>query len=138
LLTNPNEESEKIELEERVVAIVDGEDSGGAVEAVRAGGWEVTTLDSEAEVERLEPKQGGIAGALSKAAAVFGDEMRIIDQVERALADGNQVVIVTGDADQAPAIAKVLREHGALSIWDFRSWTFVNVGSTDQGEEETG
>jgi hypothetical protein len=137
-LAKSNEQAEKIELEERVVAIVDGEDSGGAVEAVRSGGWEVTTLDSEDEVERLEPEQGGVSGALAKAAAIFGDEMRIIDQIERSLADGNRVVIATVSGDQAPAVTKILREHGALSIWDFRGWTFVNVGSTDEGEEETG
>jgi hypothetical protein len=64
--------------------------------------------------------------------------MRIVDQIERALVDGNQVVIVTAGADEAPAVTKVLREHGAVSIWDFRGWTFVNVGTTEEGEEETG
>jgi hypothetical protein len=133
-----NQPEEQIELDEHVVAIVDRDDSGGAVEALRSRNLAVEVLREEAEVERLQPKQGGVAGALKKAAAAFGDEMRIVDQIERALLDGTQVLIVEQDAQGSAGIAKLLREHGALSIWDFRTWTFVNVGTTDKGEEETG
>lgn len=129
---------DSIALEDRVVAIVDGADSGGAANALRSRGWEVTILANESDVELLSPKQEGLSGALAKAAALFGDEMRIIDQIERALGEGNQALVVSGDPELSAAVAKILRDNGALSIWDFGSWTFVNVGSTDKGEEEAG
>lgn len=129
---------DQLTLKDRAVAIVDSSDSGEAIAALRQSGWEVEVLQDESDAERLEAKQGGISGALSKAAAVFGDEMRIIDQIERALNDGNQVLLISSDPELSTAVARVLRDHNALSIWDFGSWTFVNVGSTEKGEEETG
>lgn len=135
----PNEEvvDQHIPLQDRVIAIVDSDDGGGAATALSSRGWQVTTLKSEADVELLEPKTGGLSGALAKAAAFFGDEIRIIDQIERTLSEGNQVLVVTGHEDAAPVV-KVLRDHGALSIWDFGTWTFVNTGTSDEVEEETG
>lgn len=120
-----------------MIAIVDSDDGGGAGAALSSRGWEVTTLKNESDVELLEPKKGGLSGALAKAAAVFGDEIRIIDQIERTLSERNQVLVVSGHEDAAP-VAKVLRDHGALSIWDFGTWTFVNVGTTEEAEEATG
>ncbi|MCA1735938.1 MAG: hypothetical protein LC739_07465 [Actinobacteria bacterium] len=120
------------------MATIDSTDTGKAGEALRQRGWEVEVLKHETDVERFRPKQGGLSGALSKAAAVFGDEMRILDQIERTLNDGNQVLLVRADQEHSAEVARVLRRHGALSIWDFGRWTFVNVGSTEEGEEETG
>ena len=128
---------EKLPLQDRVVATIDSGDSGMAISALKQRGWEVDVLKNEEDAERLGAKQGGIAGALSKAAAAFGDEMRIIDQIERTLMEGNQVVLVSAD-DENSEVTKVLRAHGALAIWDFGTWTFVNAGSTEEGEEETG
>jgi len=129
---------DKIALEDRVIATVDADDTGQAIEALRSRGWEVEVLSGGSDAERLEPKQGGLSGVLAKAAAVFGDEMRIIDQIERTLVEGNQVLVVSADSDLSPAVVKVLQDHGALAIWDFGSWTFVKVGSTDKQEEEVG
>lgn len=132
---NPERE---VKLKDRVIAIVDSRDSGGAAAALRQRGWDVDILTKESDAERLEPKQGGLSGALSKAAALFGDEMRIIDQIERTLSEGNQVLVVGADPERSTDAARILDQHGALSMWDFGSWTFVAVGSTDEGEEETG
>lgn len=146
-----------VELEDRVVAIVDSGDTdsgdtdsgdtdsgdtGGAAHALSERGFQVETLREEAEAFRLGPNQGGVGGALSKAAAIFGDEMRIVDQIGRALSEGNHVLVVSSgfeeSADAREAAVRILREHGALAIWDFGSWTFVRAGSTEKGEEETG
>ena len=124
-----------LDLEDQVLAIVDRTDTGGAAAALRAQGFKVEALKEESDIERLEPNKGGIRGALSKAAAIFGDEYRIIDQIERALVEGNHVLVVE---DPTQAAVRVLRQHGALAIWDFGSWTFVKVGSTEKGEEEVG
>jgi hypothetical protein len=132
----PGSAEEKLTLDDQVVATIDSTDSGEAVAALRQAGWDVEVLKDPDDVERFGAKQEGVGGAISRAAAIFGDEMRILDQIERTIADGNQVLLVA--SDQSTAVARVLRQNGALSIWDFGSWTFVNVGSTEEGEEETG
>lgn len=130
-------EEDTVKLEDRVVAVISSVDAGEAATALGSQGFGVEVLRSEADVERLEPKQGGLAGALSKAAALFGDEMRIIDQIERTLSEGNQVLVVTA-GDRADQAVRLLEEHGALATWDFGTWTWVKVTTTDREEDETG
>ena len=129
---------ESLPLKDRVVATIDSADTGGVVSALKQRGWEVDLLRNEEDAERLGTNEGGIAGALKKVAAAFGDEMRIIDQIERTLVEGNQVVLVSPNEADSTEVNKVLQDHGALAIWDFGSWTFVKTGSTEEGEEETG
>jgi hypothetical protein len=67
---------------------------------------------------------------LSKVAAAFGDELRILEEIERALSQGHEVLIVRGDPNEYPEISRRLTEQGAAAVWDFRGWTFAKTGES--------
>ncbi|MGH9895463.1 MAG: hypothetical protein ACREA0_26460, partial [bacterium] len=87
--------TETIVLKNKVVAVFD--DAGSASKAsseVSGLGRNVTVLAGEEGRSRLPHNQEGIKGALKTAAATFGDEMRILDGLDEALASGAQVLVV--------------------------------------------
>ena len=53
-------------------------------------GYEYYVLEGEAGQESLHPSRRG-GRQLQRLAAAFGDELRIIDRLDRSLADGDQV-----------------------------------------------
>jgi hypothetical protein len=118
--------SHPVSLEGALLAVVEPGDPEGAAAAASAGGWAVSKLAGMEAVSRLRPKQPGLTGALSAAAAAFGDELRIADEIEAELRQGREVLVLSGGESREDA-SKVLRQHGALSVWDFGSWTFTRT-----------
>ena len=118
-----------LNLENCVLAIADPDAAERGAAALRERGLEVVELAGEEDVERLQPKRTGLSGLLSKAAAAMGDELRIMDAVDRALSEGERVLIVPVVDEQGPDASELLKENGARSVWEFRGWTFVKTGS---------
>lgn len=130
--------SEKVNLELEDCAVAVFNDPGhlaAATADLDKAGYEYFVLEGEAGQESLQPEQEGLAAALQKMAAAFGDELRIIDRLYRSLADGDQVVIVKAEHNQA-AVVDMLTERGGNFLWQFRGWTFNSAGSAE--EESTG
>ena len=135
--------SEKVNLELEHCAIAvfnDPDDLAAATADLDQAGYEYFVLEGEEGQESLQPKQEGLMATLQKMAAAFGDELRIIDRLDRSLADGDQVVIVKAQDNQA-AVVEMLAERGGNFLWQFRGWTFKVAGSAEDestGSEEDG
>ena len=120
------------ELEHCAIAVFDdAEQVEGSHRGTRPKpGYEYFVLEGESGQESLQPKQEGLIGTLQRLAAAFGDELRIIDRLDRSLADGDRVVIVRAEERQ-PEVVEMLTDKGGRFLWQFRGWTFNSAGSAD-------
>ena len=120
------------ELEHCAIAVFDDADNlKAAIDELARGGFEYFVLEGESGQDSLQPKQEGLVGTLQKLAAAFGDELRVIDRLDRSLADGDQVLIVRAE-DRQPEVVEMLTAKGGRFLWQFRGWTFNSAGSADQ------
>jgi len=125
----------KLELEDCAIAVFNNSDEmTGAIAELEKRGYEYFVLEGEAGQESLQPKQeGGVAATLQKLAAAFGDELRVIDRLDRSLAEGDLVLIVKAEERQ-PEVVEMLTEKGGRFLWQFRDWTFNSAGSAGEGK----
>jgi hypothetical protein len=124
------------ELTGTVVAVIDSEEDGSAAIAALAGdGFEAELLYGEEGRSHLRPEEkSGLSGLLSKLAITFGDEVRILDRLDKALETGRAVVSVSVDDDQAADVAKTLEKHGGHDMWRLGEWSFNRIGPEGAGE----
>jgi hypothetical protein len=118
----------EVQLENSVVAIFGRDRADAALEALEAAGSQVLQLSGPGDIDKLAPNQDGAKGTISRVAAAFGDELRILEEMERALRNGHQVLIVRGNRDEHANISRNLTELGATSVWEFGGWTFTKTG----------
>lgn len=117
------------ELEHCAIAVFDSaEKMKTATDQLDATGFDYFILEGESGQESLQPKQEGLVGNLQKLAAAFGDELRVIDRLDRSLAEGDRVLIVSAEGHQAEVV-EMLNSHGGRFLWQFRGWTFNSAGS---------
>lgn len=117
------------ELERCAIAVFDdSEKLKTATDDLDAAGFDYFVLEGESGQESLQPKQEGLIGNLQKLAAAFGDELRVIDRLDRSLAEGDRVLIVSAEEQQAEVV-ELLNNRGGRFLWQFRGWTFNSAGS---------
>ena len=123
-----------LELEHCAIAVFsDSNQLAAALEELERDGFEYFVLEGESGRDSLEPKQEGAVAMLQRLAAAFGDELRIIDRLDRSLAEGDRVVIVRAE-DRQPEVVDMLTEKGGRFLWQFRGWTFNSAGSAGEGK----
>lgn len=117
-----------IDLEDCAIAVFDDpDDLADATGELERLGYEYLVLEGQSGQESLQPKQESLAATLKRLAAAFGDELRVIDRLDRSLADGGRVVIVKAEDRQAE-VSDLLTEKGGRFLWQFRAWTFNSAG----------
>jgi hypothetical protein len=57
--------------------------------------------------------------------------MRIIERLDRELADGKTLVAVRAEEEQKPSVVELIKAHGGESAWHFGQWTFEKVGGAE-------
>ena len=125
----------EVELAHCAIAVFkDDEKLTEAMSELDKAGYEYYVLEGEAGQDSLQPKQEGVAATLKRLVSAFGDELRIMDRLDRSLAEGDQVVIVKAEDDQA-AVVDMLTERGGRFLWQFRGWTFNTAGSANTDDE---
>ena len=123
-----------LELEDCAIAVFKKPDEmTGAIDELEKRGFEYYVLEGESGQESLQPKQEGVAATLHKLAAAFGDELRVIDRLDRSLSEGDLVLIVRAE-DRQPEVVEMLTEKGGRFLWQFRGWTFNSAGSAGEGK----
>ena len=128
--------SAPIDLKHKVVAVFDqAEAASKAASAVGGLGHGVTVLTGEEGRSRLPHNQGGIKGALQTAAMTFGDEIRVLEGLDEALAAGAQVLLVEA-SEGADQVVTKLSQHEGRFVWSFGDWTF-KPAAPDTEEEDT-
>jgi hypothetical protein len=118
-------------LEDCAIAVFgDSEKLAAATAELDGTGHEYYVLEGEEGRDSLHPEQEGMPAMIQRLIAAFGDELRIIDRLDRSLADGDQVLIVKAVDDQ-PSVVAMLTRHGGRFLWQFRGWTFNSAGTAD-------
>jgi SpoU rRNA methylase family enzyme len=128
---------ESIDLKNKVVAIFEDESAAAkASSAVSSLGRNVVVLQGEEGRARLPQNQGGIKGAVKTAAMTFGDEIRVLDGLDEALARGDQVLVVEAGESEAERVVTTLDQHQGRFVWSFGAWTF-KAAAPEADEEDT-
>jgi hypothetical protein len=124
------------ELTGTVVAIIDSQEDGRAAVAALAGEqFEAELLQGEEGRAHLsEDDEGGVSGLMKKLALAFGDEVRVVDRLDKALEAGRSVILVDVDEEQAADVATVLEKHGGHDMWRLGEWSFNRIGREGSGE----
>jgi hypothetical protein len=119
-----------------VVAIIDDAEEGqAAVTALAQQQFSAELLQGEeGRAHLVEEDEQGLSAAAKKLALAFGDEMRIIDRLDKALENGRSVVSVDVDDDDAARVAVILEEHGGHDMWRLGEWSFNRIGPEGSGE----
>jgi hypothetical protein len=122
-----------------VVAIIDSqEDARAAASALSGEQFDATLFHGEEGRARLttEEDEGGLTGLVKKLALAFGDEVRILDRLDKALETGRSVVSVdvADDEDRAARVGAILEEHGGHDMWRLGEWSFNRIGQEGAGE----
>lgn len=117
-----------------VVAIIDGR--GQARRAVSelesAGHPEVTLLHGPAST--LEDDDPDFGDMFKRLLEVFGDEARIRDRLDEALAGGATVLSVVVDSEEAEEVSRILESFGGRDMWRLGEWSHNRVGGQGVGE----
>jgi hypothetical protein len=121
-----------------VVAIIDDAEEGrAAVAALAQQQFSAELLHGEDGRSQLnEEDENALSAAVKKLALAFGDEMRIVDRLDKALQNGRLVVSVdvNDDDDDAARVAVILEEHGGHDMWRLGEWSFNRIGPEGSGE----
>ena len=121
-----------------VVAIIDdAEDGRAAIAALAQQQFPAELLQGEEGRAHLTAEgEGGLSAVAKKVALAFGDEVRIVDRLDKALQDGRSVVSVNvaDDEEQAARVAVILEEHGGHDMWRLGEWSFNRIGPEGSGE----
>ncbi|HEX2404457.1 MAG TPA: hypothetical protein VHM29_07115 [Acidimicrobiia bacterium] len=121
-----------------VVAIIDDAEKGrAAVAALAQQQFSAELLHGEDGRAHLnEEDETGFSAAAKKLALAFGDEVRIMDRLDKALQNGRSVVSVDvdDDEDDAARVAVILEEHGGHDMWRLGEWSFNRIGPEGSGE----
>ncbi len=124
------------ELTGTVVAIIDSQtDAKAALDSLAGGQFDAELLHGEEGRAHLSRDDAeGLSSVVKKLAVAFGDEIRILDRLDRALEDGRSVISVDVDEDHAADVADILEEHGGHDMWRLGEWSFNRIGSEGSGE----
>lgn len=104
-----------------------------AIKMLRQKGFDVVVLQGDEGRKALEPAtdEHGLGTALKRLAALYGDELRIIERLDRELADGKTLVAVRAEEEQKTDVVETIKAHGGESVWHFGEWTFEKVGGAE-------
>jgi hypothetical protein len=121
-----------------VVAIIDdAEEARAAIAALAQEQFPAELLHGEEGRAHLTKEdEEGLSAVAKKVALAFGDEMRIVDRLDKALQNGRSVVSVNvaDDEDQSARVAVILEEHGGHDMWRLGEWSFNRIGPEGSGE----
>jgi hypothetical protein len=122
-----------------VVAIIDSEEDARAAASALAGEqFDAALFHGEEGRAQLtaEEDEGGLTGLVKKLALAFGDEVRILDRLDKALEIGRSVISVdvADDEDRSARVAVILEEHGGHDMWRLGEWSFNRIGQVGAGE----
>lgn len=119
-----------------VVAIFDDQDRAReAIAALSAAGFDAELLHGEEGRAHLSAEDDeGLTAIVKRLVLAFGDEIRILDRLDAALADGASVASVDAGSEAAKEVAPILEEHGGHDMWRLGEWSFNRIGEPGTGE----
>lgn len=119
-----------------VVAVFDDhEQAREALTALAAAGFKAELFHGdEGRAYLTADEDDGISAIVRRLVMAFGDEVRILERLDRALAEGASVASVGIEAEEADQVAPILEAHGGHDMWRLGEWTFNRIGEDGAGE----
>jgi hypothetical protein len=119
-----------------VVAVIDDhEQAREALTALAAVGFKAELFHGdEGRAHLTVEEDDGISAIVKRLVLAFGDEVRILERLDRALAEGASVASVDIEAEEADQVAPILEAHGGHDMWRLGEWTFNRIGEDGSGE----
>ncbi len=120
-----------------VVGIIDDHEAASqAMGRLIAAGFEDASLLHGEEGRSLlaEDPEEGIGAAVKRMIEAFGDQTRIRDRLDTALANGASVISVPVETDSAGEVTRLLEAHGGHDMWRLGEWSQNRVGEKGSGE----
>lgn len=119
-----------------VVAIIDRhEEARDALSALATADFPAELLHgAEGQAHLSQEDDEGLTAVVKRLVLAFGDEIRILDRLDRALENGAAVVSVVVETDEADQVAVILEDHGGHDMWRLGEWSFNRIGSEGSGE----
>ncbi|MGF1617539.1 MAG: hypothetical protein ACFCU2_06970 [Acidimicrobiia bacterium] len=98
-----------------------------ALDRLAEAGYEVELLKGESGSAHLDPDgDAGFWASIKRAASALGDEKRVLEQLDAALAEGSVVISVDIEDRDGKEAVSILRQHGEY-LWKFDDWTFTPI-----------
>lgn len=112
-----------------VIAILDHDPAvRSATEGLMEAGYEFEVLSGEDGRRHIDSGgEEGLIATVKRLVAAFGDQYRIMDRLDDALAEGKTVISVEMDDDDPAEAIGILRDHGGSYIWKLGEWTFTPI-----------
>lgn len=118
------------DFDDTVVAILDDEEvAGTVVEQLQAAEYDYELLHGEEGKAHLDT--GGVSGpgaTIKRLLNVFGDQYRVMEQLNTELERGKLVISIDSKPENAQDAVGILQDNGGEFIWKLGTWTFTQVG----------
>lgn len=118
------------DFDDTVVAILSARDEAeGAIARLRSAGYDIEVLEGESGKDHLDPAgESGPVATVKRLINAFGDQYRVLERLSRELDEGNLVISVEADPDEADDVVSILQDHDGEFIWKLGTWTYTRVG----------
>lgn len=118
------------DFDDTVVAVVSDPDKAeAAVAGLEAAGYEVEVLEGDEGKEHLDPAgESGPVATVKRLLNAFGDQFRLLERLYADLDEGNLVISVEAEPDEADNAVRILQDHDGEFIWKLGAWTYTRVG----------
>jgi hypothetical protein len=118
------------DFDDTVVAILsEAEKAKSAMAELKAAGYDIEILEGEEGKRHLDPAgESGPVATVKRLLNAFGDQYRLIERLFAELDDGNLVISVEAERDEADEAVRILQEHDGEFIWQLGTWTYTRVG----------
>ena len=122
--------SEIHDFDDTVVAFLsDTEKAEMAVAELTAAGYDIEVLEGEEGKKHIDPAgDSGPVATVKRLFNAFGDQYRLLERLAGELDDGNLVISVEAEPDEADEAVGILQDHDGEFIWKLGSWTYTRVG----------
>jgi hypothetical protein len=118
------------DFDDTVVAILsDPEKAEGAVARLKAAGYDIEVLEGKSGKDHLDPGgESGPVATVKRLLNAFGDQYRVLERLSHELDQGNLVISVEAEPDEADDAVSILQDHDGEFIWKLGTWTYTRVG----------
>ena len=113
-----------------VIAILDDEQKARDVTAeLSAAGYEYELLVGEEGKAHLDVAgESGPGATIKRLLNAFGDQYRVIEELNAELGDGKLVISIDSKPNEADEVVRILQESGGEFIWKLGTWTYTKIG----------
>lgn len=118
------------DFDDTVIAILADEQEAREVTAeLSVAGYEYELLVGEEGKAHLDVAgESGPGATIKRLLNAFGDQYRVIEELNAELDDGKLVISIDSKPNEADEVVRILQESGGEFIWKLGTWTYTKIG----------